>query len=77
MAAAPNRSGGEVAQRPALLTRRGADILVRVERLMDDATRALAARDEQQGRRAGTQQPARSDTVAASDRQPVGSLRGN
>ena len=32
-------------QRPPLLTRRGADILVRVERLMDDATRALAARD--------------------------------
>lgn len=27
--------------RPALLTRRGADILVRVERMMDDANRAL------------------------------------
>jgi len=27
--------------RPALLTKRGADILVRVERLMDDANRAL------------------------------------
>jgi penicillin-binding protein 1A len=79
VAAAPTaRTGGEVvAQRPALLTRRGADILVRVERLMDDATRALAARDEQQGRRAETQTPARPDTVAASDRQPVGSVRGN
>jgi penicillin-binding protein 1A len=75
--AAPAKPGGEVAQRPALLTRRGADILVRVERLMDDATRALAARDEQQGRRAETQQPARPDTVATSDRQPVGSVRGN
>src|SRR5262249_6769380 len=73
VAAAPARSGEVVAQRPALLTRRGADILVRVERLMDDATRALAARDEQQGRRAETQSPARPDTVAASDRQPVGS----
>ena len=31
------------AGRPAILTRRGADALVRVERLMDDATRALAA----------------------------------
>ena len=29
--------------RPALLTKRGADALVRVERLMDDANRALAA----------------------------------
>jgi penicillin-binding protein 1A len=27
--------------RPALLTKRGADILVRVERMMDDANRAL------------------------------------
>jgi penicillin-binding protein 1A len=27
--------------RPAVLTKRGADILVRVERLMDDANRAL------------------------------------
>jgi hypothetical protein len=27
--------------RPALLTKRGAEILVRVERLMDDANRAL------------------------------------
>jgi penicillin-binding protein 1A len=30
--------------RPALLTKRGADALVRVERLMDDANRALPAR---------------------------------
>jgi penicillin-binding protein 1A len=64
--AAPAKTG-EVAQRPALLTRRGADILVRVERLMDDATRALAIRDEQ-GRKADTTQPARSDTLAATDR---------
>jgi penicillin-binding protein 1A len=76
VAAAPNRSGGEVAQRPALLTRRGADILVRVERLMDDATRALAGRDEQ-GRRADTQQPARPDTLAASERRSAGPARGN
>jgi penicillin-binding protein 1A len=31
------------AQRPALLTRRGADILVRVEHMLDDANRALPA----------------------------------
>ncbi len=75
-AAAPLRSHGEVPQRPAVLTRRGADILVRVERLMDDATRALAARDEQ-GRRAEAQPPTRADTLAASDRQPTGAVRGN
>ncbi|MFL4969241.1 MAG: transglycosylase domain-containing protein [Xanthobacteraceae bacterium] len=34
---------GDAAPRPALLTRRAADILQRVEHLMDDATRALAS----------------------------------
>jgi penicillin-binding protein 1A len=32
----------DIAPRPPLLTRRGADILVRIERLMEDAARALA-----------------------------------
>ena len=31
---------------PALLTRRGADVLIRVERLMDDASRALVVRGD-------------------------------
>jgi penicillin-binding protein 1A len=74
---ASSKSGSDIPQRPALLTRRGADILVRVERLMDDATRALAARDEQQGRRAETAAPARPDTVAASDRPTASTARGN
>jgi penicillin-binding protein 1A len=38
--------GGDVRQRPSVLTKRGADILVRLERIMDDATRALAARED-------------------------------
>jgi penicillin-binding protein 1A len=71
VAAPPAKTGGEVAQRPALLTRRGADILVRVERLMDDATRALAIRDE----RADTPQPARPDTLVASE--PTSTARGS
>jgi penicillin-binding protein 1A len=75
-AAAPAKTGEAVAQRPAILTRRGADILVRVERLMDDATRALAIRDEQ-GRRVDTKQPARPETVAATDRPPPSPARGN
>src|SRR5215475_1539924 len=41
--------------RPALLTKRGADILVRVERLMDDANRALG--------------PARPTVSSGKDRQ--------
>jgi penicillin-binding protein 1A len=73
VAAPPAKTGGEVAQRPALLTRRGADILVRVERLMDDATRALSTRDE----RADTVQPARPDTLVASERPSTSTARGN
>jgi len=73
VAAPAARTGGEVAQRPALLTRRGAEILVRVERLMDDATRALATRDE----RADTIQPARPDTLVASERPATSTARGN
>ncbi len=36
-------ASAEVAPRPALLTRRAADVLQRVEHMMDDATRALAS----------------------------------
>jgi len=52
VAAAAPAKNGDAPTRPALLTRRGADILVRVERLMEDATRALAERDQAAGRRA-------------------------
>jgi penicillin-binding protein 1A len=47
-AAAPN--GAEPALRPTMLTKRSIDVLLRVERLMDNATRALAdAPGTQQG----------------------------
>jgi hypothetical protein len=36
-------NGGEAALRPTLLTKRAADVLQRVERLMEDATRALVS----------------------------------
>jgi penicillin-binding protein 1A len=46
--ATPN--GGEPALRPTMLTKRSIDVLLRVERLMDNATRALAdAPSTQQG----------------------------
>jgi penicillin-binding protein 1A len=40
------REGGSEGSRPSLLTRRGTEVLLRVERLLDDATRALAAEYE-------------------------------
>jgi penicillin-binding protein 1A len=63
--------------RPAsLLTKRGADALVRVERLMDDATRALVTRGEPT-KSSDNATPRPQGTVAsASDRQP-GQTRGD
>jgi penicillin-binding protein 1A len=61
------------------LTRRGAEALVRVERLMDDATRALVTRSEP-AKAAGAQDagPRRADALAeAPGRQPAGTVRGN
>jgi penicillin-binding protein 1A len=69
-------SGDASSGRPPVLTRRGADALVRVERLMDDATRALTSR------RAPTKTseqptPGRQGALAASDPQPSAATRGN
>ena len=66
------------AGRPSALTRRGADALVRVERLMDDATRALAARGAPSKADAQGAAPNRQESFAsASDQQPAGQVRGN
>jgi penicillin-binding protein 1A len=78
---APQKPDLAAAQRPAVLTKRGAEILVHVERLMDDATRALVAQ-ETPGRSAEAQEPrppqARPGTVAsASDGTSVSGVRGN
>ena len=68
-------SGGEAsASRLPVLTRRGAEALIRVERLMDDAARALASC------RAPTKTselplPGRQDAFAASDAQPPAGTR--
>jgi penicillin-binding protein 1A len=63
-----------------VLTKRGTDALVRVERLMDDATRALAtSAGPSKATDAQGVAPPRQDTFAASDQQPqpVGRVRGN
>lgn len=54
------------APRPALLTKRGADILVRVERMMDDANRAL-----------GPVAPGRPTVSGAKDKQAEVPRRGD
>jgi penicillin-binding protein 1A len=74
-------SGVDTAPRSPTLTKRGIDVLVGLERLMDDATRALADRGVA-GQRADTDAPnpapgQRPGTVAsASDGQPA-PVRGN
>jgi penicillin-binding protein 1A len=73
-------SGLDMTPRSPTLTRRGIDVLVGLERLMDDATRALADRGGAAGQRADAPSPPsaeRPGTVAsASDRQPA-PVRGN
>jgi penicillin-binding protein 1A len=72
------------ATRPPILTKRGTDILVRVERMMDDATRALAAHDEPAKKADATPAPpvapaqTRPGTIAAAnDQAPGDTRRGN
>ena len=61
----------------SVLTKRGADALVRVERLLDDATRALAGRGDAT-KASDETAPGRQGTLAsASDRQPTGHAGGD
>ena len=72
-------TAGDASQRPAVLTRRGADVLLRVERLMDEAARGLAVADTQ-GPAAPGQQGAlpRSDALASAEQgSTTGTARGN
>jgi penicillin-binding protein 1A len=74
VAAAENQSNGaETASlRPVALTKKGAEILVRVERLMDDANRALPALGGTESKRGATLE--RPGTVASTV-EPVSSRR--
>jgi penicillin-binding protein 1A len=67
--AAASPSGEPAAQRPTMLTKRSIDVLLRVERLMENATRALADASASQK---GAALPA-SDTVASA----ASGARGN
>jgi penicillin-binding protein 1A len=72
----------EATSRPPVLTRRGTDILVRVERMMEAATRALAVQREGTGSTSGTSGERRSgldraDTFVAASEQAGTAPRGN
>jgi penicillin-binding protein 1A len=75
-AVAETASPSDTPARPATLTRRGADVLQRVERMMENAARSLGvAQQPEPGRGAALQPP---DAVATtSDRQPIAVVRGN
>jgi len=64
--------------RPAVLSKRGADILVRVEHLMDDASRALASAGGVSRSELRSAPPGRPGTFAsASERDAANKVRGN
>jgi penicillin-binding protein 1A len=76
---AEGKKDGDVApSRPtSVLTKRGADALVRVERLMDDATRALAVRGDMTKASDDTTAKAQGSFASVSDQPPVDRTRGD
>jgi hypothetical protein len=79
VASEARREGAPEAGRPSILTKRATDVLLRVERLMDDATRALAtSREPSKTTDAqGTGIPVLPSPIASSDQQPASNVRGN
>jgi penicillin-binding protein 1A len=80
VAADGKKAGGSeiAAGRPSVLTKRGADALLRVERLMDEAARALV--EPSTPTKADAQDPSLhrpEGLAAAADRQPPSPVRGN
>jgi penicillin-binding protein 1A len=69
------RAPADPAGRQYVLTRKGAEILVRLEQTMDDVTRALATGDTPATRADATGLP--PALASANDRQPAGAIRGN
>jgi penicillin-binding protein 1A len=76
VADAKSKSSEPPPPRPAVLTRRGADILVRVERMMDDAQRALGPSiptvSTEKKKQVSTQETTSAVAAALEDR-PLGS----
>lgn len=62
--------------RPTVLTKRGTDVLVRIERMMEDASRALGAGGGNVSE--APQSPgSRSEALASAGNPPAGPVRGN
>jgi penicillin-binding protein 1A len=76
---AEGKKDGDVApSRPtSVLTKRGADALVRVERLMDDATRALAVRGDMTKASDDTTAKAQGSFASVSGQPPLDRTRGD
>jgi penicillin-binding protein 1A len=77
---AKSDSKSDIPQRPSLLTKRAADILVRVEQMMDDAAHALASRPSEDRRAengGAAPPPGRSDSLAAASDQIAGGRPGD
>ena len=62
---ASNKGGSDIPQRPALLTRRGADILVRVEKMLDEAAKAVADTPPSKSSSSGSATPLTESFAAA------------
>jgi penicillin-binding protein 1A len=75
---AASNAANDAASRPTLLTKRGAEVLLRVERLMEQAARVSVRAD---GGAAGTAadaaQPPAGSRVSAAEPKPPSSVRGN
>jgi penicillin-binding protein 1A len=72
------KEGDTTPSRPnSILTKRGADALVRLERLLDDATRALATRGEMTKASDETRAPAQASFASAPEQTPRDRTRGN
>jgi penicillin-binding protein 1A len=61
--------------RPTVLTKRGTDVLVRIERMMEDASRALPPQGESVSELPGS--AARSEAFASAGGSTAGAVRGN
>ena len=73
-------TSGERPVRPTLLTQRGADVLIRIERMMEDASRALAAPGTavpELSMAPAAPSPATDAFASAAGSAPVAAMRGN
>jgi penicillin-binding protein 1A len=77
VAAKAGEKGEKVPERPPLLTQHGAEILVKVERMMDEAARALAAPSTTPAPVSAVTPPAARDSALASASRAQPPVRGN